>query len=171
MQLNLGVSRRRARHQHRNHVFDIAFMPGEPPYEDEEDGWTGLWGRTELEADFRERFVAPIGWWTREDYERQWLEGARRLLQGARESAFVLAAGRLWWTAWREGDAVVLQQRLLVGEEMAPAWTAAAGQLPYALVGERRSHTEEVEQVSEWRVPLSDIGAFLDRQAGTYIPG
>jgi hypothetical protein len=153
-------------------VFDIAFLPGELPFEDEEEeGWTGLWGRTELEADFRERFVAPIGWWTREDYERQWLEGARRLLDGARESAFVLEAGRLWWMAWREGDTVVLQQRLLVGEEMAPAWRADAAHVPYTLVSKRRSQTEEGEDVSEWQVLLSDVGAFLERRAGTYIPG
>ena len=152
-------------------MFDIAFLPDEPPYEDEEE-WSGLWGRIELGAELRERFVAPIGWWTREDYERQWVEGARRLVEGARESAFVVEAGRLWWTAWREGETVVLQQRLLlVEEELAPAWTADAAHLPYALVGERCSQSEEGADVSEWRVPLVAMRSFLERQVGTYIPG
>jgi hypothetical protein len=151
-------------------MFDIAFIPGEPPYVDEE-GWTGLWGRTLLEEDFRERFVAPIGRWQRADYERQWIEGARRLLAGAGESAFSLETGRLWWMAWREGEDVVLQQRLLVDETVARAWTAGPGEVPYELVGERRSRNEEGGAVSEWRVPLHDIQEFVERRASVYVPG
>jgi hypothetical protein len=85
-------------------MFDIAFVQNEQPYHGE-DGWTGLWGRIIL-GDFAERFVAPIGSWQREDYERQWIEGARRLVEGAQESAFVAEAGRLWWVAWRQGQQI-----------------------------------------------------------------
>ena len=125
-------------------MFDIAFIRDEPPYEDEE-GRTGPWGFTQPGAGLRKRFIAPNGEWTWEDYERQWIEGARRLLDGARESAFVLESGRLWWTARLEFDIVVVQQRLLIGDKTAPAWSANAAHVPYDLVGERSSRTEEGE--------------------------
>ena len=45
-------------------MFDIAFIPGEPPFEgrddDEEEAWTGLWGCTVM-GDLSERFIALLG--------------------------------------------------------------------------------------------------------------
>ena len=144
-------------------MFDIAFIPGEPPYEDEEG--RGLWGCTVL-GDFSERFIAPTERWTREGYERQWIEGAERLLHGERSSAFVVEAGRVWWTAWREGGAVIVQQRYLVTDEMAPAWTAAASEMPYELVGTRSSTSSEGMGLSEWRVSIDDLRDFVVRRGG-----
>lgn len=149
-------------------MFDIAFIPGEPVFEDEEG--RGLWACTVL-GDFRERFIAPTGWWERADYERQWIEGAERLVRGESPSAFVVEAGRTWWTAWREGDGVIIQQRMLVTDEMAPAWTAAADRLPYALVGPRRTRSAEGGSLSEWRVAIADLRDFLARRKPGYIPG
>jgi hypothetical protein len=149
-------------------MFDIAFIPDAPPYVDDEDGWHGRWGRTVL-GDYQERFVAPVEGWRPADYERQWILAARRLIAGHASSAFSIEAGRLWWTAWRVGDDVVFQQRLLVAEEMRPAWSASADAIPYELVGERRSLSDEGDQVSEWRVPLDDIREFLTRRAGDVV--
>jgi len=150
-------------------MFDLAFLPERPLHVDEE-GWRGRWGLSVL-GDFEETFIAPIEWWQPGDYERQWILGARRLLDGAGASAFAVEAGRLWWTAWRDGAEVVIQQRLLLAEEMAPAWTARADAIPYELVGQRVTHTEEGDAVSEWRVALLDIQNFEARRASTYIPG
>jgi hypothetical protein len=144
-------------------VFDIAFIPGEPPYEDEEEGWSGLWGRTVL-GDFTERFVAPTARWSREDYERQWIDAAERLLRGEPSSAFTVEAGWIWWTAWREDGEVIVQQRYLVTDEMAPARTAEASRMPYELVGQRGGATEEGLSVSEWRVSLDDVRDFVARR-------
>lgn len=142
-------------------MFDIAFMPGEPRFEDEEG--TGLWGCTVM-GGFSERFIAPLGFWRREDYERQWIDGAERLLRGASPSAFVVEAGRVWWTAWREGTDVFVHQRHLVLDEMAPAWTATPDDLPYALIGPRQTRTAEGTGISEWRVSLDDLRDFVARR-------
>src|SRR5215813_867818 len=104
-------------------MFDIAFLENERTYIDE-DGWSGLWGRIVL-GEFSETFVSPVERWSRGDYQRQWIHGANRLLGGAAESAFVEQAGRVWWTAWREGDSIVLQQRLLIADDsMSQTWSA-----------------------------------------------
>lgn len=148
-------------------MFDIAFIPGEPPFEgkdeDEEEEWTGLWGRTVM-GDFSERFIAPIGFWQRDDYERQWIDGAERLLRGESPSAFVVEAGRIWWTAWREGADVFVHQRFLVLDEMAPAWTAMPADLPYALIGPRHTHSDEGTTISQWRVSVDDMRDFVARR-------
>ena len=144
-------------------MFDIAFILNEPPYLDE-DGRQGLWGRIVL-GDFSERFVAPTRWWSRVEYERQWVDGANRLLAGARESAFVEQAGRTWWIAWRESESVFVQQRLLVADEMAPARLAVVSELPYELVGDRETHSEDGSPISQWLVGVDDVRAFVERRA------
>jgi hypothetical protein len=144
-------------------VFDIWFNLDESAYVDE-DGWPGLWGRIVL-GEFAERFVAPIGSWSRSDYERQWIEGAKRLIDGAVESAFVEEAGRRWWTAWRVGVEVLIQQRLLVHQSMKPAWTATPEEIPYDLVGQRQTHSANGEPISEWTVTVADLEDFVARRA------
>jgi hypothetical protein len=143
-------------------MFDIAFIADEPLYVDD-DGWSGLWARIVL-GDFVERFVAPIGFWGRVDYERQWSEGASRLVDGADESAFVEEAGRTWWTAWREGSRILVQQRLLVAESMAPARAATAADMPYHLVGTREEVSEDGESLSQWSVSVADLRDFIERR-------
>jgi hypothetical protein len=150
-------------------MFDLTILSAEPLYVDEE-GWRGRWGRSVL-GDFEETFIAPIEWWAPADYERQWMLGARRLLAGASTSAFTVEAGRLWWVAWRDGADVVIHQQMLLGEEMAAAWTARADEIPYELVGARMTHTEEGDEISEWRVALADVRDFVARRASTYIAG
>jgi hypothetical protein len=144
-------------------MFDIAFLENEPTYTDE-DGWSGLWGRIVL-GEFSERFISPVGWWGPGEYERQWIEGANRLLGGATESAFVEQAGRVWWTAWREGESVVVQQRLLITDaSMSRAWSARADDLPYELVGKRETHSDGGRPLSQWLLTLADLQAFVGRR-------
>ena len=143
-------------------MFDIEFIPDEPHFSSE-DGWSGLWGRVRLD-DFTERFVAPLGKWHQSDYEEQWIEGAQRLIDGEHKSAFVVEAGRLWWTAWRESSKIYIQQQLLIDRHYSPAWTATAANLPYDLIGARESQSEDGEELSEWLITLDDLREFLSRR-------
>jgi hypothetical protein len=144
------------------YVFDIAFISGEAPYVGA-GGWSGSWALIVL-GEFKEHFVAPTGSWRPTDYETQWLDGAHRLIDGARESCFVAEAGRLWWTAWREGARILVQQRLLVADSMAPGRNATAANLPYELIGPRRTRSDDNQPVSEWSVTVSDLVAFVNRR-------
>jgi len=142
-------------------MFDIAFIPDAPIYTSE-DGWSGQWGRVQL-GDFIERFIAPLGRWDQSDYKRQWIDGAQRLIDGERRSAFMVEAGRLWWTAWRDGSKIYIQQQLLIDEDLSPACTARAANLPYDLIGTRESHSEDGEMLSEWLISLDDLREFMSR--------
>ena len=142
-------------------VFDISLDPADPvPYD--EDGWLGLPGRTVL-GEFTESFIAPLGWWSRLDYERQWLEAAARLLATSASTAFVLEPARLWWTAWAIGDQVMVRQQLIVAPVQANAWRDSPRRVPYELVGDRT--VDELERPpSEWQVTLDDIRDFMSRR-------
>jgi len=148
-------------------MFDIEFISDDPIFAAEE-GWSGLWGRIWL-GDIGERFVAPLVEWHRSDYEAQWIAGAQRLIDGESKSAFVVEAGRLLWTAWREDLDIHIQQRLLLDEHCSSTWTASAADLPYDLIGPRESLTEDGSSISEWAVTLNDLREFVRRRAQIQI--
>jgi len=145
-------------------MFDIAFLLDEPLHH-AEAGTPGAWGRTCLGLDFEEHFIAPLDRWTRADDERQWVEAGRRLMDGGERTAFVLEAGWLWWTAWRDAERVIVQQRLLVEDRMASAWVAPPSSVPYDLVGARETHNEDGVPLSEWQMSMADVRAFVERRA------
>jgi hypothetical protein len=144
-------------------MFEIAFIDDVPEYRD--DGWRGLWGGVTFGA-FQERFVAPVERWTRVDYERQWLEAARRLLGEADRTGFVTAPYRFWWTAWREGERVFIHQEFFVPGRYAEPYD---GRTPYEIIGARRTQSED-GRVSEWEVTLGDIRDFVARREAPPVP-
>jgi hypothetical protein len=141
-------------------MFDIEFIEDDP--EMQEEGWYGLWGRTTM-GKFSERFLASLSLWSRADYERQWLEAARRLLAGEERTAFFTNAFQFWWIMWREGSEIVVRQQFLIPElleELGPA--PDLKRTPYELIGPRETDGEPDEQISEWRISVANMQAFLD---------
>jgi hypothetical protein len=141
-------------------MFYIGFKGG--PRTDEE-GWRHAVGGIELGAD-SEEFAADLAVWAPSDYEAQWREGIARLVAGERSSALVTsyagpdAAVHAMWPMWRVGAQVVLHEHLVPGEAIrGPAVTSCF----YDAVGERRTHSDAGEPISEWTVSLSEILAFL----------
>ena len=59
-----------------------------------------------------------MGVWGREDYERQWIEAARRLLDGADRTGFFTAAMWRWWTMWLKGHEAIVHEQILVPEAL-----------------------------------------------------
>ena len=145
-------------------MFDIAFIDDTPEYR--EAGRHGLWGRVTCGA-FQERFVAPVECWTRADYERQWLEAARRLLGGADRTGFFTEPYRFWWTVWREGERVFVHQEYLVPGRYAGPYD---GRTPYEIIGERQTPSEDGGRISEWEVALRDIRDFVARRDASPVP-
>jgi hypothetical protein len=141
-------------------MFYIGFKTG-PRTNDE--GWLHAIGGLELGAD-SESFEADLSTWSPREYESQWREGVARLAAGAESSALVTsyagpgAALHFMWPMWRVGDRIVFTERLVFGEAIKDGDVAAQF---YGAVGERRSHTENGDPISEWIVPFSDVLAFL----------
>jgi hypothetical protein len=145
-------------------VFDIRFTTSEP--EVQEDGWLGLWGETVL-RDYRERFLAPLGPWSRGDYERQWIEAAGRLLGSEARAGFFTTAFQFWWVMWREGERIFVQEEFLTPERL--EGLTDPGRAPYHLIAERVTESEDGEEVSQWEIGASEVQAFLSRRSGQYL--
>ena len=141
-------------------VFYIGFKTG--PRVDEE-GWRHAVGGIELGSD-SDSFYADLAAWTLADYEAQWREGIARLAAGATSSALITCYGgphapfHWMWPMWRVEGQVVFHEHLVPGEVVAESDVASRF---YAAVGERRTHTEDGQPVSEWAVPFADVLTFL----------
>jgi hypothetical protein len=116
-------------------------------------------------GEFSEEFVAPLTFWTMDDYRRQWREAAGRILNGNERSCFVAAMrvsphdGAVFlWPAYRDGEAVHIQHKLLLPEIVKGIFDTSN---PYAQISERRTMTEGGEPISEWQVSVADIALFL----------
>jgi len=142
-------------------VFDIRFLDA-PPEPLEEAGF-GLWGEVTLGA-YRERFLAPLGVWSRERYERQWREAAERFLEGAERTAFFTVAWQFWWTMARDGQTVLVQEELITGERTEVLGSAPDPDVvPYELLKPIRCQSDDGQQISTWHITLADVVAFAAR--------
>jgi hypothetical protein len=136
--------------------FDIRFI-GDVPESLEEflgEGAMGLRGRITL-GDYAEEFMALLGPWAREDYERHWREAALRLARGADRTAFFTSAFEFRWTLWRVGDHVFAREHSLEADGFPEPFDPAN---LYAHIQDRTA-----APVSEWRLDFGAVAAFAAR--------
>jgi CdiI N-terminal domain len=142
-------------------MFSLKFIAGPLA----ENGELSQRGRITL-GDFSERFISPLVFWTPADYERQWIEGAQRIVDGAESSCFVTAmrespfSGVVFlWPAYRVGQNIYLQHRLILPEHVNASFDPSD---PYAQIGRRETLSADGEQLSEWQIDLSDVARFVN---------
>ena len=140
-------------------MFAIEFI-GDPRLE---FGEPARRGRITL-GEFSEEFVAPLVFWTADDYRRQWVEAAQRIINNLAPSCFVAAMretpldGAIFlWPAYRLGDVVYIQHELL------PEIVKGSFDLlnPYAQIDERQTKSDDGAPISEWQVSANDVAHFL----------
>lgn len=135
--------------------FDIRFIRGDDESLEEflGEGARGLRGRITL-GDYAEEFVALLGAWMRADYERHWMQAARRMADGADRTAFFVSAFEDRWTMWRDGDRVYAQEHFLDVDGFPESFDPAD---LFAHIRDRETGP------SEWTLDFADIAAFADR--------
>jgi hypothetical protein len=111
-------------------------------------------------GDFEEYLDVFLGWWTINDYERQWTEALERLAKHDK-SCFIVAIddpGRRkfleWWPLYKIGKKIHVQNHILVDD----LYEERIGNNPftretcYDFIPPYRSHTQEGNKISEWVV-------------------
>jgi hypothetical protein len=146
-------------------VFDIRFL-GERT-DDSEVGNAGYLGEIMLGYE-RETFLSLIGYWSPQDYQRQWVLGIRRLIQEKIASCLItslhdpIEADVLrWWLLYPIGSDIYVQEALLLLGSCRDRFSTKD---PYVSVPPRRQETAGGEEISEWVVPREDFVAYLRRQ-------
>ena len=145
-------------------MFDIRLSTDTP---DEMNEGAAVYGQIQL-GDFKETYIASLSDWAPEQYRRQWLEAAKRLVGGEPKSAFVTSFvspkhGRyfVWWPCYRVGDTVYIQNQLRFYEQIGSPFD---DDRLYSYVADRQRVSEDnAAPISEWEVPLPLIRDFLSR--------
>jgi hypothetical protein len=149
-------------------MFDLELL-GKPEGEGER---LFIWGRIRL-GEFQDEFQVPLYDWGPGDYVAQWLEAAERLVAGEPAVVFLThmvhptAPYHMGWPAWREGDQVLVQERLFVAEQLAGPFDP---EHPEVHLGPRREVSDEGIRVSQWAVTLRDVTAFMERRRRSSLP-
>jgi hypothetical protein len=143
-------------------VFDIELL-GRPEGEGDR---LFIWGRITL-GRFTDEFQAPLYDWAPGDYTAHWLEAAGRLAKDAPVAVFLThmvhpaAEYHLGWIAWREGERILVQERLFLREQLSGDFDPDN---PEVHAGPRQEISAEGERISQWEVGLRDVVAFLERR-------
>jgi hypothetical protein len=124
-------------------------------------GWAR--GRITID-DFAEDFESPLWFWKKPDYEQQWLDGIARIVNGATKSCIITSLIEpirsadyvfgAWWKLYREGESVILQQQLMIGEVVGAHFDVAD---PYAAIPDYQPTTPEGETLSSWTTSFAGL--------------
>ena len=115
-------------------------------------------------GDFSESIYVPLDLWSREDYERQWREGLKRLkthntscliatIHDPKIRPFIDR-----WTLYRKGNTVYVYNQMILDT----GYEELIGDKPFTLttcydfIGPRRTHLEDGTKISEWSVPYEE---------------
>ncbi len=115
-------------------------------------------------GNFTENFESSLSFWRIEDYEKQWIEAAKRIfefdrttfitdLDNPKTSNFIT-----WWKAWKIEEEICVQNQLLLLNQLSDSFDIKN---PYKFIGNRTTRTEDGDQISEWKISLEDIEIFL----------
>jgi hypothetical protein len=147
-------------------MFRIEFTSA--PYYSELRSEPVLRGRITL-GGFSEGFESSLSFWSRIDYEQQWVRAARHLEAGALASAFITdcydpatANYIVWWPVWRNSELLVFQNQLCFLAKLEARLNVLDPALP---VGRWESANEDGAMVSEWAIDQGAVTSWL-RQSG-----
>jgi hypothetical protein len=115
-------------------------------------------------GDSKEGFVSSLYQWSKQQYETQWKQAVRILLEGNSKAALITeylspdAASHLqWWAMYREGETVYLQNHLLFYDQLEKPFSI---ENPYESLQDRETISQEGQQISEWSVSILEIEQF-----------
>ncbi len=137
--------------------------------ESETDGAPVILGKIVID-NFRETFAPSLSFWTRDQYEMQWIRALEKLVAGEDRSALITDyvepptevtsnSYLVWWPMYREGDTIFVQNHLLFFHQLSRPFSLDRF---WESVPDRRIVGEEGQKVSEWVTTVQDIRDFLD---------
>jgi hypothetical protein len=115
-------------------------------------------------GDSKEGFVSSLYQWSKQQYETQWKQAVRILLEGNSKAALIIeylspdvASHIEWWAMYREGETVYLQNHLLFYGQLEKPFSI---ENPFESLRDRKTISQEGQQISEWSVSILDIEQF-----------
>ena len=114
---------------------------------------------------FQEHFIAPLTYWSADDYKRHWKLSIERILKLSATSCLITsmlnpaeASFIFWWPMYLAGDTVFIQNQILFFDKLEPAFDE--GDI-YASIPERQTVDVDGNVISEWSIHRKDLEDFL----------
>ncbi len=123
--------------------------------------WGALSVKCEIQIDeFRESIYIPCGgWWSLDDYQKQWQEGLKRL-EKYNQSCLVVAVDNPqsrkfieWWLLYKVGNKIYIRNKIIIED----IYTALIGDKPFTLyncydfIPEKGGcYNKDGNKISEW---------------------
>lgn len=133
---------------------------------DLEPGDSAVYGSIVID-DFQERFHASTTYWSKDDYVKQWVAALEDITGESKKNSSALVASMydpshanfiVCWALYREGDAVFVQNRILMLNELTGEFDIKElGQY----VGERKTITDDGDKISEWTTSVDALQECL----------
>jgi hypothetical protein len=143
--------------------FSIAFEQKSSFYPYEDPATAAASGVLTL-GDASEYFTASLYQWSKEDYERQWHDAVKVLLDGKDKAALIteylgpeISSHLVWWPMYLVGNRVFLQNHLLFYDQLPKPFSVKAA---FSFLRNRRATNAEGEAISEWSVALTEVEVF-----------
>lgn len=115
---------------------------------------------------FNEEFQASLSYWSRENYQTQWMDAVYKLINGEDKVALITsmyppktANFIIWWMMYRIGENVHVQNQVLFLDELDKDFEE---ENVYQFIPERETVTEDGDVISEWIISLKDIIDSID---------
>ena len=125
-----------------------------------------LYGRICIDK-FSETFTASLVHWSPAQYEQHWEKALKRVVEDRNNSALItsyvtpdLEKFLIWWPVYLEGDAVYIQNELLIYSQLSEPFSI---ERPWDSLRPRQSTDPEGNSISEWSTTLESLQECLDR--------
>lgn len=117
--------------------------------------------------DFYERFFSPIDFWDRDKYLENWYKELNKLINGFSCAKLITKIYNpdymnflQAWILYKVDNTVFIQEQFFLVEELPKPFSLENFYLKEL---ERETKSEDGEEISEWKIDISDIKLFLSK--------
>lgn len=144
-------------------AFSIGFLDEPPSYPYDDPATPQARGILIL-GEAKEYFGSSLHQWSKRDYEAQWRHAIKTLLDGKDRAALIteylgpeVATHLEWWPMYVAGNAVFIQDQLLLYDQLAEPFSAEDA---FSFLRERRTTNNEGKKISEWVIGMPELEEF-----------
>lgn len=122
---------------------------------------------------YKERFIAPLMYWSVDDYRRHWEQAIERILFHQSDVSCLItsmadpakSAFIFWWPMYRVNNKTVcIQNHILFFDKLQSPFDESN---PFSSVPERRTINEDGDNISEWLVSIDEVRHFWMKEYTT----
>lgn len=143
-------------------MFSIEFMDQSSPHASDHD----IMGEITI-GDFKEKIILPLGYWSKQDYYRQWATALTNLIDSKFNGRTALLTQMhdpktanfiRCWPLHREGESVYIQECILFMDQLPEPFNPNHIE---NYIASREAVNEDGDEISEWSISIDELKEWL----------